>query len=391
VGESPAGASPAGTSEAADIAGRLVRPDILQMSSYHVPDASGLLKLDAMENPFELPPALREALGRRLADVALNRYPVPTYSGLKDAIRSCFGIPANAGLVLGNGSDELIAMLVTMLNQPGAAVLAPLPTFVMYSMSSQFARMRFVGVDLDPSFQLDLPAMLEAIDRHQPALTFIAYPNNPTGNCFSHDAVEQILRRAPGLVVLDEAYEPFAPDSWLPRLADFPNLAILRTLSKLGLAGARLGYLAAAPGWTEQLEKVRPPYNVGVLNEAAVAFALEHADVFADQARAIRDEREALAAELRGLLGGGGLDAVFHSQANFILIRVARGAGGAAPTNGVQEGADVARRMRESGVLIKDVGRMHPMLLNCLRLTVGAPDENRRMLAALRQALTLRA
>ncbi len=387
----PAGSSPAaatGASAAAGIAARLVRSDILQMSSYHVPDATGLLKLDAMENPFDLPPALRATLGRRLADVALNRYPVPTYSGLKEAIRNCFGIPANAGLVLGNGSDELITMLVTMLNQPGATVLAPLPTFVMYSMSSQFARMKFAGVDLDPSFQLDLPAMLAAIDRHQPALVFIAYPNNPTGNCFSRAAVEQILRRAPGLVVLDEAYEPFAPDSWLPRLAEFPNLAIMRTVSKLGLAGARLGYLAAAPGWTEQLEKVRPPYNIGVLNEAAVAFALEHAEVFADQARTIRDERETLAAELRGLLGQG-LDTVFDSQANFVLVRVAEAAG--APTGGISAGADVARRMRESGVLIKDVGRMHPMLLNCLRLTVGAPDENRRMLAALRQALTQRA
>ena len=402
AGASAAAATGAGA--AAAIAARLVRSDILQMSSYHVPDATGLLKLDAMENPFDLPPALREALGRRLAEVALNRYPMPAYSGLKEAIRNCFGIPSDAGIVLGNGSDELITMLVTMLNQPGATVLAPLPTFVMYAMSSQFARMKFAGVDLDGSFQLDLPAMLAAIDRHQPALVFMAYPNNPTGNCFSRHAVEQVLRRAPGLVVLDEAYEPFAPDSWLPRLAEFPNLAIMRTVSKLGLAGARLGYLAAAPGWTEQLEKVRPPYNVGVLNEAAVAFALEHADVFADQARTIRDEREALAAELRGLLGKG-LDTVFDSQANFILIRVAEPAGASpgqanrlanplearAPTGAISVGADVARRMRESGVLIKDVGRMHPMLLNCLRLTVGAPDENRRMLAALRQALTQRA
>jgi histidinol-phosphate aminotransferase len=370
---------------AADLAARLVRSDILQMSSYHVPDAAGLLKLDAMENPFELPPPLREALGRRLSDVALNRYPIPTYSGLKEAIRRCFGIPPEAGIVLGNGSDELIAMLVAMLNQPGASVLAPFPTFVMYAMSSQFARMKFVGVDLDASFQLDLPAMLAAIEQHQPALVFIAYPNNPTGNCFSRDAVEQILRRAPGLVVLDEAYEPFAPDSWLPRLAEFPNLAIMRTLSKLGLAGARLGYLAAAPGWTGQLEKVRPPYNIGVLNEAAVAFALEHADVFAGQARAIREERETLAAELRGLVGQG-LDAVFDSQANFILVRATP-----LPTGGGLAGADVARRMRESGVLIKDVGRMHPMLLDCLRLTVGAPQENRRMMSALRQALAERA
>ena len=367
------GPGSAGASAAGDFAARLVRPDVLQMSGYHVPDAAGLIKLDAMENPFELPPA----------DVALNRYPVPAYDGLKDAIRRSFGVPQDAGLVLGNGSDELITMLVTLLNQPGATVLAPLPTFVMYSMSSQFARMKFVGVDLDATFQLDLPAMLAAIDLHQPALVFLAYPNNPTGNCFSRDAVEQVLRRAPGLVVLDEAYAPFAPDSWLPRLAAFPNLAVMRTVSKLGLAGARLGYLVAAPAWADQLEKVRPPYNIGVLNEAAVAFALEHAQVFADQAQVIREEREALAGELRTLLGQG-LDSVFDSQANFILVRVA-----GKPTAGMPA-ADVARRMRESGVLIKDVGRMHPMLLNCLRLTVGAPHENRQMIEALRRALVER-
>ena len=379
-GAVPADASPGPAAGASAFAARLVRPDVLQMSGYHVPDAAGLLKLDAMENPYEMPPAVREALGRRLAEVALNRYPIPTYGGLKDAIRRCFDVPPWAGLVLGNGSDELITMLVTLLNQPGATVLAPLPSFVMYSMSSRFARMKFVGVDLDPTFQLDLPAMLAAIDLHQPALVFMAYPNNPTGNSFSRDAVEQVLRRAPGLVVLDEAYEPFAPDSWLPRLGEFPNLAVMRTVSKLGLAGARLGYLAAAPAWTDQIEKVRAPYNISVLDEAAVEFALGHAGIFAEQARAIRDEREALVAKLRGLVGSG-LDTVFESQANFVLVRVASAAGAPAAGN------EVARRMRESGVLIKDVGKMHPMLLNCLRLTVGSPQENRQMLAALRQAL----
>ncbi|HZH05189.1 MAG TPA: histidinol-phosphate transaminase [Lautropia sp.] len=360
-----------------------MRPDILGMSSYHVPESAGLLKLDAMENPYGLPDGLRQALGRRLASVAINRYPAPAYADLKTSIRRCFGVPAAAGLVLGNGSDELITMLVTLLNRPGASILAPLPSFVMYAMTAQFARMEFVGVDLDDSFQIDLAATLSAIDRHQPALVFIAYPNNPTGNCFSREAVEAILRRAPGLVVLDEAYEPFAPDSWLSRLEEFPNLAIMRTLSKLGLAGARLGYLVAAPAWTDQVEKVRPPYNISVLNEAAVGFALEHADVFADQARSIREERETVLTAL-GELVGRGLERVYPSQANFVLVRVAQApeAGGHVPA-----AAAVARRMREYGVLIKDVGKMHPMLQNCLRLTVGTRQENQTLLAALRQAL----
>ena len=392
-GEGRAGAARSGVAH-------LVRPDVQQMSSYHVPESAGLVKLDAMENPYGLPPELKEALGRRLAEVAINRYPVPAYAELKDLIRRRFAVPQQAGLVLGNGSDELISMLATLLNQPGATVLAPLPSFVMYSMTAQFARMKFVGVDLDASLQLDLGAMLAAIEQHQPALVFIAYPNNPTGNCFSREAVETIIRRAPGLVVVDEAYEPFAPDSWMPRLPEFPNLAVMRTLSKLGLAGVRLGYLAAATDWTGQLEKVRPPYNVGVLNEAAVGFALEHADLFAAQARTIREERDRLLVALQALVGRGGLEHVFPSQANFALVRVAdpgsrpsraseasvaSAASEAFGTSG--RSAIVARRMREYGVLIKDVGKMHPMLHNCLRLTVGTPQENQQMLAALRQAL----
>ncbi len=363
-----------GSTGAAALVARLVRPDVRAMASYHVPDARGLVKLDAMENPYGLPPELAQALGRRLGEVALNRYPRPTYARLKSLVRSRLGVPEGAGLVLGNGSDELITMLTMLLNTPGASVLAPVPTFVMYAMSAQFARLRFVGVDLADDFALDLPAMLAAIETHRPALVYLAYPNNPTGNAFDPAAIERILGAAPGLVVLDEAYEPFAGDSWMPRLQEFANLAVMRTVSKIGLAGVRLGYLAADPAWTEELEKVRPPYNVGVLNEAAAEFALEHADVLAGQAGRIVQDREALADALRGLLGRG-LMAVYPSRANFILVKVSA------------EGAAVAQRMRESGVLIKDVGRMHPTLANCLRLTVGTDEENRQMLAALGQAL----
>src|SRR5690606_7827801 len=152
-------------------------------------------------------------------------------------------------------------------------------------------------------------------------LVYLAYPNNPTGNAFDRAAIEAILAAAPGLVVLDEAYEPFAGDTWMPRLGDVPNLAVMRTVSKIGLAGVRLGYLAADPAWTDQLEKVRPPYNVGVLNEAAAEFALEHADVLTDQARRIVAARGELADALRPLLGQG-LAAVYPSQANFVLVRV---------------------------------------------------------------------
>lgn len=356
--------------DAARSAAGLVREDILAMSSYHVPDSTGLVKLDAMENPYRLPAPLAEELGRRLAAVAINRYPVPNYAGLKSLIRDRLGVPASSDLILGNGSDELITMISVATARPGATVLAPVPAFVMYEMSARLAGSRFVGVPLTADFDLDLPATLAAIESHRPAVVYLAYPNNPTGNCFDDAVIESVLRAAPGLVVVDEAYQPFAQRSWMSRLPAHPNLLVMRTVSKLGLAGLRLGYMAGDPAWIEQFEKVRPPYNVNVLTEAAAAFALEHADVLDAQAALIRHDRASLAAALRALPGV----TVYGSQANFLLVRVA-------------DGPLLWRGLRARGVLVKDVGKMHSLLANCLRLTVGSPDENAALLEAFEQAL----
>ena len=348
----------------------LVRPDILAMSSYHVPPATGLVKLDAMENPYTLPAELATALAARLAAVAINRYPAPSYARLKQLIRDTLGVPAGAEVLVGNGSDELITMISVATAKPGATVVAPAPSFVMYDLSTRFAGSRFVPVPLAADLTLDLDAMLAAIAEHRPAVVWLAYPNNPTGNCFDRAAIERILAAAPGLVVLDEAYQPFALDSWMDDLAHHDHLVVMRTVSKLGLAGIRIGYMAASPRWIAEFDKVRPPYNVSVLDEAAAEFALEHLDVLQAQCARIRDDREQVRAALDAIPGV----TVFPSRANFVLVRVA----GATA---------VAAAMRERGVLIKDVSRMHPLLADCLRLTVGTPDENAAMLAALRGAL----
>ena len=366
-----ADAPPAADHELTLRAGALIRPEVRAMASYHVPVSDGLVKLDAMENPYRLPEALRVELGSRLADALINRYPVPSYAGLKRAITGRLGVPAGYEVLLGNGSDELISMLCVATARPGAVVLAPVPSFVMYEVSAKLAGSRFVGVPLAPDLSLDRAAMLAAIARHRPAVVFIAYPNNPTGNCFDNADIEAIIEAAPGLVVIDEAYQPFALDSWMPRLPQHPRMLVMRTLSKLGLAGLRLGYLSGHARWLAELDKVRPPYNIGVLNEVAAEFALEHLSVFDAQAAEIRAERERLFGELQALPGATPI----ASQANFLLVRVA-------------DSGAVHRRMREFGVLVKDVGKMHPLLANCLRVTVGAPDENRAMLAALVRALT---
>ena len=354
----------------------IIRPDVLALSAYHVQDAAGCVKLDAMENPYQLPEPLRAELGRRLADVAMNRYPTPSYTALKAALCDKLGVPAGYDVVLGNGSDELISMLSVACAQPGASVLAPLPTFVMYAMSAQFAGLKFVGVDLKPDFSLDREAMLAAIAAHRPAVTYLAYPNNPTGSLFDADVIVDILRAVgeSGIVVVDEAYQPFAQTSFMPRLAEFDNLVVMRTVSKLGLAGIRLGYMSASAALLAEFEKVRPPYNINVLTQAAAEFVLAHSDVLDAQAALLRDERSRVAALLADMPGVQ----VFPSAANFLLLRIDRPG---------LDAAQVHARLLEQKVLVKNVGKMHALLHNCLRVTVSTPEENTLFLDALQTAL----
>ena len=355
---------------------QLIRADIRALQPYHVAAADGFLKLDAMENPYQLPLQLRAQLGARLAEVAMNRYPVPTYQQLKARIKATLGVPAGFDVVLGNGSDELISMISIACARPGAKALAPLPGFVMYAMSAQFAGLEFVGVPLQADLTLDLPAMLTAIAAHRPAITYLAYPNNPTGTLYAADAMEQILRAVGphGIVVVDEAYQPFAETSFMGRLPEFDNLVVMRTLSKQGLAGIRLGYMAASAALLNEFEKVRPPYNVSVLTEAAAEFALQHVDLLNQQAAALRTQRAELAAALAALPGVE----VFPSAANFLLIRIC-GAG--------QTGDAVFANLLTRKVLVKNVGKMHMLLKDCLRITVSTPEENAIFLTALGAAL----
>lgn len=379
----------AGTVSPAQIAARVerhVRPDVQRMAAYHVADATDAIKLDAMENPWRLPGALQAELAQRLAALAINRYPSGnTYTALKQAIARHDGLDGIDGLVLGNGSDELISLLCQLVAQPGATIMAPAPSFVMYEMGARLAGVGFVPVPLRPDFSLDREAMLQAIETHRPALVFLAYPNNPTGNLFDADDVRAILQATDGLVVLDEAYAPFAGGaSWLSQLPAWPNLAVMRTCSKWGLAGARIGYLASAPAWAAQLDKIRPPYNISVLDAETACFAFQHHADFDQQTRALCAERQTLVQRLQALLGPQGLSHVYPTAANFVLVRLAGGQGdGAGPSRATR----VAAAMRAAGVLIKDASRMHPALAECLRLTVGAPEENEAMLQALAAAL----
>ena len=197
---------------------RYLRADVQGMHGYAVQPSAGFVKVDTMENPFRLPPALRQALGERLAEVALNRYPAERGDVLRAELARHAHMPEGCDIMLGNGSDELISLLTLAADVPGNVVMAPLPGFVMYEMSAKLQGLKFVGVPLTPDFELDGPAMLAAVREHQPALLYIAYPNNPTANLWDDDVVDAIIEAAPGLVVIDEAYQPFAARDSLERL-----------------------------------------------------------------------------------------------------------------------------------------------------------------------------
>ena len=349
----------------------LVRGEILALTAYHTPPAQGMVKLDAMENPYRLPGELAREMGERLAAVAINRYPDPTAAALKEHLRASLGIDGALGLVLGNGSDEILQIVSLALAKPGATVLALEPSFVVYKLAAVSSGMRYAGLALREDFTLDADALLAAIARERPALTWIAYPNNPTGNLFEREAIVAAARASPGLVAVDEAYFPFAGGaSLLDEVARHPNLIVVRTLSKLGLAGLRIGMAIAPADWAHELEKLRMPYNVNVLSAAAACLLLERGEVFARQTAAILEERARLARALDALPGVRR----FPSAANFVLARV-------------PDAPRAFEALRQRGILVRTFHGSHPLLAHCLRITVGTPDENTRMLDALAPAL----
>lgn len=355
----------------------LVRPEIQALSAYHVPDASGLLKLDAMENPNPWPGDLKTEWLQVLAATEANRYPDPSASKVKRALRRLMSLeelelryPSKLDILLGNGSDEIIQILALALANSERPIMAPEPSFVMYAMIAKFVGMPYVGVNLKPDFELDVEAFVAAINHHNPALIFLALPNNPTGNVFQLDQVRRVIESAQGLVVIDEAYIAFTDSDLLALCAEYDNVVVMRTLSKVGLAGLRLGFLVGQQAWLDQFDKVRLPYNINVLTQASVEFAVQHYAVLSQQTDRLRQQREWL---FNQLVANKALE-VYPSEANFILLRC-------------RHAKQVFTNMKAQGVLVKCLDGGHPLLNNCLRLTVGNERDNELLLAALTTAL----
>ena len=348
-----------------------VRPEIRALAAYHVPPAADVVKLDAMENPYRWPEPLIEAWQVRLAEAHINRYPDAQGEAVKLALRKAMDIPEQLAILLGNGSDEIIQILALATAAPGRALLAPEPGFAMYRIIAELAGLEYVGIPLDADFELDVDAMLTAMAEHQPALTFLALPNNPTGNVFDGERLRQVVEASSGLVVLDEAYVAFTDADHLDWALRYPHVLVMRTLSKIGLAGLRLGFLVGAPAWLAELEKVRLPYNINTLTQVTAQFALEHYDVLLEQAARVRADRQQLSEALQALPGL----TVRPSEANFLLVHCAR------PARELFDG------LRRRGVLVKCLDGGHPALAGCLRFSVGNADDNAALIAALQAEL----
>ena len=345
----------------------LIKNEVRGQTAY-VAEASMLpVRLDANENPFSLPPGIHAELMAVLGRVSLNRYPEAGSPSLLARFAASYGVSPDM-LIAGNGSDELIQVLCTSLAP--THVMVPVPTFVMYRITALNNGHQVIEAPLGDGYDLDLPAMLAFIDVCSPGLVFLSFPNNPTGNCFSREKMETLLKKAPGLVVVDEAYGNFSGQTFLPLLQKYENLVVLKTLSKIGLAALRIGFLIGAAALVNELNKVRLPYNINSLSQAAAGFYLDHETVFLAQAAEIVREREQLYLALQRMPG----IRPYPSEANFIFFSC------------LSDTDRVYTSLQGQGIVIKRFPAAGKFK-NCMRVTVGTQRENQMFLGVLERTM----
>ena len=348
----------------------LVRKEVASLSAYEPEDYAGVrIKLDAMESPYPLPEGLQSGLASTLAEVSLNRYPDPDAARLKGALSEYLGVDAE-NLVLGNGSDELIGMIIQAFGGSPGIISYPTPTFSMYGIVARSMGQEVMELPLTADFQINFDGWLRLFSVRRPKVIFISYPNNPTGNLFDPDRIRRLIEGCFSIVVVDEAYFSFSGESFIDKINELPNLAVLRTLSKVGMAGLRLGVMAAGRDIVREVNKVRLPYNINSLSQAAAEYLLKNRAAIDGQVSKIIDEREKLYTALSEIAGV----TAWPSKTNFILFR-ARGAG------------KIHKELKARGILVRNMDSPGP-LKDCLRVTIGTPEENREFLGSIKGILS---
>ena len=342
-----------------------LRSDIKNIDAYHVPVSKDMIKLDAMESPFGVPEDLKVEFLKCIEQSEVNRYPEADPSPLKDTLRSLMDIPEEFGILLGNGSDELIQLLALACSKDDL-IMSFEPSFVMYELVSKYVNLEYFGVQLDSNFDINLSDALLIIEREKPKIIFIAYPNNPTGNCFDYDAIIEIIKSTNSMVILDEAYYAYSDKSFLSEISNFPNLLVLRTISKIGFAGLRLGLLIGDQETIAQLNKLRLPYNINALTQTSANFLLQDKQRIINNAQIIIDERRRLAHELSLF----SKFKVYPSQTNFILVHS-------------EDAHSLHTALKENGILIKAFPK-GSKLSDFIRISVSEPVENNILIDAIR-------
>jgi histidinol-phosphate aminotransferase len=353
----------------------LVRTELADVRPYLPTPGDFRLRLDANEAPALFPTSVRERLQRAFGELALERYPDATAANLRRAIATRLGVDPDT-LLLGVGSDEILALLVTALVKPRRGTEAPIvlttsPTFVMYKMSARLRGLRVIEVPLDAGWDLAEESMLRALEVGPPHVVFIASPNNPTGTLMDRARLERVIEAAPrSLVVVDEAYIDYADRNQLDLFQKYENVAVLRTLSKVGFASLRIGWLVGRPELVRELDKVRLPYNSSGVAQALGALVVgELWDDVLRVVETVKSERARLAEALARLPG---LE-VSPSQANFLWLR----------TPGPAEG--LFRALSERGILVRSFHASGGRLSQPLRITDGSPAENDELVRVLRE------
>jgi len=344
----------------------LLRSSVKDLVPYQVEKVDHRIKMDANENPYPWPPDLLCAVMEPLRRTDLNRYPDPAAVGLREILARQLQVRPSQ-IMLGNGSDELLQCILLAFGGPEVKALSPVPTFAMYEIISKSTGCSFIGVPLDPELDLDMAAMRSAIEREQPRILFLAYPNNPTGNCFRRESMEVLLREFEGVLVVDEAYFDFSGKSFLDHLPGQENLLIMRTLSKIGLAGLRVGILVGQESLIQLILKVRLPYNLNTFSQIAAQVVLSQEDFIKNQLQILIRERERLFCALQCLNG----IRAYPSEANFIFLW-------AKDSRGIYEG------LLSRGILVRAFGTAGA-LKDHLRVTVGRPEENDLFLQTLEE------
>ena len=348
-----------------------IKPAVRQLQAYTLRHFEARVKINQNENPFDMPTVVKAAVNKVMADRAWCRY--PAFVPVELATRLArFAKWRRDGVLVGNGSNELIEAVLMVTVEPGKRVVIPQPTFTLYQMLTTILGGEPRLVPLTETLSFDVPQLAEAV--LQADVTLLCCPNNPTGSMLSLDEMRSILKAARGLVIVDEAYHEFSRQSAVPLLHEFEHLVVLRTFSKaMSMAGLRVGYLLGHPPLVEQIAKAKLPYNLNIFSMTAAEAAVEHFGLLQPQIELLIKERERLLGQLQQTRGV----TAYPSQANFIAFKTQFPA------------ARVFEALYSKGILVRDISR-YPMLENFLRVSVGSPQENDQFLEALRSFLATR-